>query len=168
MRETHSKRQAVSTTTNVGFAALLLAISLSGCGAIRQQQVAQQLQSALATCDAQFPGHVMGGVDAREQCLRDAAERFIKPNDTPLDWSLVEQQLAYRRLIAERLNLGALSWAEADYLAAQNLTDLLTKETLLQQTAVPIPISAAPMIAPQKQLNCMSTGANAGVVMTCR
>jgi hypothetical protein len=109
------------------FAVIAMAFTLSGCGVVSRIQYEEAVSKAkaenetkVAACLAQFPAGSKAYVE-KTQCLHQANMPLRSFNPRP---DLFDTYWATRVLIAERLQAGKLTLAEADLLLAQEATKL--------------------------------------------
>lgn len=107
-----------------------LALSTCGCGLMAQQQRREALQAAqeaakagLAACKAQYP-ETSGQAVARNKCGAQAALPLRAFSTDP---DLFDQMWAYSAVIAEKLDHGQLTVAEAKQLVAEKQSAIIAE-----------------------------------------
>jgi hypothetical protein len=110
---------------------LLIGLSVSGCGLIRQQQaqerykeVTAQVHAAENACEVSYPADNPKTAVARAKCLNDAEEigRSVFPYP-----DLFESAAATRLALAEQVQNGKLTVIQANELLANKATELVTE-----------------------------------------
>jgi hypothetical protein len=118
--------------TRIIIAVTAAGIFVAGCGLVRQAELQKQREeltaqsnAAAATCDAQFPKGNQSTVLARIQCLNQAIE-ILRPIMPYPD--LLDNFMATRLAIAERVQQKQISIAEGNALIMQKRSDIVGEE----------------------------------------
>lgn len=102
---------------------LTVALTASGCVAARREAAKANTSAGVEACKARkFPNFV-----AKAKCINQAEEalRSATPNG-----DLLNLRQATRLVLAEKMDAGTLTEAQADYLFAEQTTELVRLERL--------------------------------------
>jgi hypothetical protein len=119
-------RVMVSTGTIIGVA--VLSIGVASCGLARQQQRAslkQQSEAATQECDTKLPPANPKTAVARAKCQVDAYN-IMRPAVTYPD--LMDLFIARRMLVAEQVEKGQITIAQANELIATKQSEIVAEE----------------------------------------
>jgi hypothetical protein len=110
---------------------IALCLSLGGCGAMaakqqeeRVAQIKSQGDGIIADCDGKFPA-VKGQFVNRQRCKRPALELYKQLTPYP---DLVDQEIAMRMAVSEKLDTGKMTMAEAELATAQSHSLIMSEE----------------------------------------
>jgi hypothetical protein len=101
-------------------------VALSGCGAIqavKMKEARMQLKDAEADCRAQWPTLTKETAVPRANCVSDAEEAILVPVSGNYA-DLIEQRIAFRRLLARKVASGEVSPEDAQFRFAQFNSEL--------------------------------------------
>jgi hypothetical protein len=112
--------------------AVLISLTMAGCGLVRQRELqaqrealTAQSQAAMAQCDAAYPAGNVKTVVARAKCQTDALA-ILRPISPYPD--LMDVFITTRIAIAERVQNGQLTIAQANELIATKRSELVAEE----------------------------------------
>jgi hypothetical protein len=138
-------------------AAVMAAIALEGCAPTGPSPAAVAYNSEWATCEA------IKGAVARITCENSAIDRYVRPHSTNQD--LITLDEAQRLALAEKLDAGTITVAEADLQYAQSHSANVSEA---QRRANNAEIAgAATMGAMPLPETCHSYGNGVGLTTTC-